>query len=152
MKQNVLLSALIAFVLTFVQLVSPASAKENPVESVSSSNSCQVNIVAKSGVAPFTTTIEVTGIEGPTMVVFGDNSKDKPGRLQKHTYHAVSKFKVTALVDGVDGHFYRCHGYVTSLPNGNMEIPGFENDENDEKGDLPSSRGTSCHHRRYRIV
>lgn len=128
-----LVSALLALMFALSQ-IGPASAKSNVA---AASNSCQVNIAAKSGVAPFKTTIEVTGVNGSTMVIFGDNTPDKLGRLQEHTFHPVGKFTVTAIVNGTDGFPYRCHGYVTSLPNGEMEIPDFEFENNvDQNGGL----------------
>lgn len=99
----------------------------------SASNGCQVNIVASSGKVPFETSIEITGVEGPTIVIFGDSSPDGTGRLVDHTYYAVSRFTVTAMVNGADGNFYRCHGYVTTTAGdssdgygGGMNIPENE--------------------------
>lgn len=76
------------------------------------SGGCAVNIAATSGAVPFETTIEVTGPQGSTLVTFGDGSPDMLGVLQKHTYYAVSRYTITAIVNGNDGNFYRCHGYV----------------------------------------
>lgn len=129
--QRIISVIAIAFALLFNSFGS-ASAKSNVL---AASNSCQVNIAAKTGVAPFKTTIEITGINGPTMVIFGDNTPDKLGRLQEHTFHPVGKFTVTAIVNGTDGFPYRCHGYVISLPNGEMEIPDFEFENNIDQND-----------------
>lgn len=76
---------------------------------------CIVN-TGVGGSVPYETTIEVTGTEGPTLIQFGDRSPDFVGRTADHTYHAVSAFRVTAIVDGNDGTLYRCHAYVTTLP------------------------------------
>lgn len=126
--QRIISVIAIAFALLFNQFGS-ASAKSN----VTAGNGCQVNIVASTGSVPFETSIEVTGIEGPTIIIYGDSSDDGTGRLVDHTYYAVSRFTITAIVDGIDGFFYRCHGYVTTTAGengmglgGGMDLPKEE--------------------------
>ena len=86
-----------------------------PNVSVLAQGGCVVNIAATTGPVPFTTTIEVVGPKGSTFVSFGDGSPDLPGAVHTHTYYAISNFTVTAMVNGDDGFFYRCHGYIKTI-------------------------------------
>ncbi len=93
------------FVLTLVSLTLSAM----PVKAL---EGCQVTVAVDDSVVPVEATINVSGVDGLTMVDFGDFSPQSLGRSFVHDYFAEGSFKITAVVNVESGGIYRCHAYA----------------------------------------
>lgn len=72
---------------------------------------CQVVASVDDSVVPVEATINVIGVDGTTMLDFGDYSPQAIGNSFVHDYFGEGRFKITAVVNAENG-VYRCHAYI----------------------------------------